>query len=263
MKEAWKVMALFVAVFLIVLTPWVLLRRQSASGDSTIYREPVTLETAAADDESGQEDSAPEEEAANAADPPKVSTDEESSFSTEEQLDLITRTVYFDGTYAVTPLNNGAAEQVDRAIEQLQALQACQALPPEIGFIPQNTSALDCQLITFYAGERNVQVLYLFLECVYGNPMAVAMDLDSGLLYTVAILGEYVPLEPDVDPAAYLAYLSLDPEATSQEMETYEDGFWGTVNSRSDALWHISFEITNRYISYSAGFLEALGLMPF
>ena len=45
MKEAWKVMALFVAVFLIVLTPWILLRRQSTSSDSTIYREPVTLET--------------------------------------------------------------------------------------------------------------------------------------------------------------------------------------------------------------------------
>ena len=261
MKEAWKVMALFVAVFLIVLTPWILLRRQSTSSDSTIYREPVTLETVAAEDENGDKDGVPEEEVADAADPPQLSSGEEEVFTVEERLDMITRAVYFDGTYAVTPLNSDVTEQVDRVIEQLTVLQESRVLPPEIGLIPGNLTAHEATMLTFYA-EEEIQILNLVLECVHGNWFSAAMDLDNGLLYAVSILGEYVPLEPDVEPASYLAYLSLDSEVAMQ-MDTYEDGFYGTLSSQGDALWHISFEITNHYLSYSAGFLEAMGLMPF
>ena len=254
MKETFKVMGLFVIVFLIALTPWLLLRQESQSPDDTIHRMAVTL-------------SSPEiaEEEPADADP------ETQEPTVEERLRIMRRAAVDTGTYSISAVNWDALDLAlldDAVRSQMEALLVHGALPTvEMGEL-RGVEPMD--QVTFYDPQDAIEMVQIMTMCLVYDYCQVfaAMDLESNLFYAVSFLQTYDPasdwLPTNVQPTAFLEYLGVEePMEISIVNLADNSGFFGTLTSSEDPDLLISFAVTAFQIGYGPEALDYLGLMQY
>ena len=254
MKETIKVLSLFCLIFLIALTPWLLLRRESSVPDDTIHRQPVTLE-------------APEEPADTEADAVAASGET----AVEEKLRLLYRAAVSSETYSISSVRWDTMDLAllgEVAQLQMEALVVQGALPSmELG----NLGAVEpVEQVTFYDPEdatEIVRVLTVYLYYEYYMVFAV-MDLDTNLFYAVAIQepanrDEEFSLT-DVRPTGFLEYLGME-ESVEIYIANYGNynGYFGNFYSTEDENFLLTFNITGKRIIYCPESLAYLGLMQY
>ena len=255
MKETIKVLSLFCVVFLIALTPWLLLRQESQSPDDTIHREAVNLTETEATEELADQDAPP------GVEEPTV----------EDKLRILYRAGVSSGTYSSVGINWDALDMnllADAVQRQMEALVVYGALPQlEMGYL-RGVEPVD--QVTFYDPQdaaETVQIMTMYL--VYENFLLyAAMDVQTNLFYAI-ILQEPSYLESDwlptnLQPTAFLEYLGVE-EPMEISIVNLEDssGFYGQLTSSVDPDLVISFEITGNLICYCPGVLDYLGLMQY
>lgn len=255
MKETLKVMGLFVIVFLIALTPWLLLRQESQTPDDTVHREAVTLMEP-------EELAAPADlDAPPAAEGPTV----------EEKLRIMRRAAVDSGTYSSVGVNWDTLDMnllADAVQCQMEALVVYGALPPlETGNL---ISVEPVDQVTFYNPQdaaETVQIMTMYL--VYENYLLfAAMDVQTNLFYAI-VLPDPSYMESDwlptnLQPTAFLEYLGVE-EAMEISVVNRSDGsgFFGQLTSTVNPDFIISFEITGDLICYCPGALDSLDLMQY
>ena len=172
MKETIKVLTLFCLIFLIALTPWLLLRQESQSPDDTIHQEAVNL-------------TEPEElaEGVDQDAPPGVEEP-----TVEEKLRILYRAGVSSGTYSSVGVNWETLDMnllADAVQCQMEALVVYGALPQlEMGYL-RGVEPVD--QVTFYDPQdaaETVQIMTMYL--VYENYLLfAAMDVQTNLFYAI------------------------------------------------------------------------------
>ena len=254
MKETIKVMGLFVLIFLIALTPWLLLRQESQSPDDTVHRVAVPLVSP----------EIAEEMSADADLKDRAST-------VEEKLRIMRRAAVDTGTYSISSVNWDALDLTllgDAVRSQMEALLVHGVLPSvDMGGL-RGVEPMD--QVTFYDPQdaiETVQIMTMYL--VYDNCLVfAAMDLESNLFYAVSLpqafdlASDWLPT--NVQPTAFLAYLGVEePMEISITNLSDGSGFFGTLVSSDDPDLLISFEVTRFQIGYSPEALDYMGLMQY
>lgn len=255
MKETLKVMGLFVIVFLIALTPWLLLRQESQSPDDTVHREAVNLTEPEATEELADRDASP------GVEEPTV----------EEKLRILYRAGVSSGTYSSVGVNWDTLDMnllADAVQCQMEALVVYGALPQlEMGNL---LSVEPVDQVTFYNPQdaaETVQIMTMYL--VYENYLLfAAMDVQTNLFYAI-VLPDPSYMESDwlptnLQPTAFLEYLGVE-ETMEISIVNLKDssGFFGQLTSTVDSDFIISFEITGNLICYCPGVLDSLDLMQY
>lgn len=243
MKELRKVLPLLLLLLAVAAAPWLLLQRQSVTADGTVHREPVDLESQPSGD----------------------------GASVPERLKLIEQAVYSDNTYAITPLSPDSPSVVMRQemlLEQLETLQDSNILPRlELGTDP----ALDCKetlLVEFYDisdASRSVQLLLAVFTMESRYTAFAAMDMETGLFYTISLWDALEELNTDLAPSSYLfSYLGLSGDVL-EDLSTASNGFglFGSLFYTGEYQLEFYVTCTNSQISYSPGFLESAGVIPY
>lgn len=255
MKETIKVLALFSMVFLIALTPWLLLRQESLSPDDTIHRETVTL-------------TEPEEleELADQDAPPGVEEP-----TVEEKLRILYRAGVDSGTYSSVGVNWDTLDMnllADAVQCQMEALVVYGALPQlEMGYL-RGVEPVD--QVTFYDPQdaaETVQIMTMYL--VYENYLLfAAMDMETNLFYAISLFQpsyeETDWLPTNLQPTAFLEYLGVKESMEISIVNQLDsNGFFGQLISNNYPDLILSFEITGNLICYCPGVLDYLDLMQY